>query len=233
MRFLLVDDHILFRESLRLLLHKRGFQVVGEAGDGAQAVAQALCLKPDVVLMDLRMDGMSGLEAIAALRGELPNTRIVVVTSSNDDRDLLAALRAGADGYVLKSETADTFVGLLARLADNGSPIAPSLSSRARAALTKPHEPNGHAPSLTEAEQRVVELMTEGITSNRGLARRLGVSENTIKFHMRNLLDKYHLHDRAQLVGHTLRRQVAAARGHSHTHSSPVVERSEFPSGPV
>ena len=215
MRLLIADDHALFRESLRNLLEVHGLEVLGEASNGREAVELAIRTQPDVVLLDLSMPEMSGLEAIPRLREARPQTKIVVLTASTDDEDLFEALRLGANGYLLKNLEADRFLTLLRRLLLGQPAISPELSRKvlqgfARGAKPQPaHDPD----ALTDREQEVLTLMVQGITSNRQLAKRLEVSENTVKFHVRNILDKLHLHDRAQAVGHALRRKVAGFGG--------------------
>ena len=215
MRLLIADDHTLFRESLRNLLEVHGLEVLGEARNGREAVELAISMQPDVVLLDLSMPEMSGLEAIPRLREARPQTKIVVLTASTDDEDLFEALRLGANGYLLKNLEADRFLGLLRRLLLGQPAISPELSRRAMQGFARgarpepPHDPD----ALTGREQEVLTLMVQGITSNRQLAKRLDVSENTVKFHVRNILDKLHLHDRAQAVGHALRGKGARVGG--------------------
>jgi DNA-binding NarL/FixJ family response regulator len=211
MRLLIADDHSLFRESLSSLLTSHGMEVVGEAKNGREAVELTRRHNPDVVLLDLTMPEMTGLEAIPQIVAACPNTRIVVLTASSEDADLFEALRLGAQGYLLKNLEADRFIDLLRRLLLGLPALSPELSRKVLHAFARgghqavpPKDPD----ALTEREKEVLELMVQGITSNRQLARRMQVSENTIKFHVRNILDKLHLHDRAQAVGHALRSKV-------------------------
>jgi DNA-binding NarL/FixJ family response regulator len=211
MRLLIADDHALFRESLASLLRSHGLDVVAEAKNGREAVDLARRFTPDVVLLDLTMPEMTGLEAIPQIVAACPNTRIVMLTASSEDADLFAALRLGAQGYLLKNLEADRFIDLLRRLLLGLPALSPELSRKVLHAFARgghqlppPKDPD----ALTEREMQVLELMVEGITSNRQLSRRMQVSENTVKFHVRNILDKLHLHDRAQAVGHALRTKV-------------------------
>ena len=209
MRLLLADDHALFRSSLRSLLETRGHEVVGEAVDGRQAVDMAMRLRPDLVLMDLSMPVIGGIEATRQLAERMPEARVVVLTASMEDEDLFEALRAGAQGYLLKNLEADSFFSLLDRALAGEPALTPALSRKVLQALNRPTpaRPEPHDPdALTDREREVLELLVEGITSNRQLARRLEVSENTVKFHVRNILDKLHLHNRAQAVSHALRK---------------------------
>ena len=215
MRLLIADDHTLFRQSLRNLLEVHGLEVLGEATNGREAIDLAIRLQPDVVLLDLSMPEMSGLEAIPRLREARPQTKIVILTASSDDADLFEALRLGADGYLLKNLEADRFLTLLRRLLLGQPAISPELSRKVLQGITRANKPEPpHDPdALTDREQEVLTLMVQGVTSNRHLAKRLEVSENTVKFHVRNTLDKLHLHDRAQAVGHALRGRGARVGG--------------------
>jgi DNA-binding NarL/FixJ family response regulator len=210
MRLLIADDHSLFRESLRSLLESRGIEVVGEAVNGRQAVELADQLRPDIVLMDLSMPEMGGLEAIRRLAASQPETKVVVLTASTEDDDLFEALQSGAQGYLLKDLDADSFFKLLQGALEGQPALTPELSRKILQAFSRrPQQPEREDPdALTERELEVLHLLVEGITSNRQLARRLQVSENTVKFHVRNILDKLHLHNRAQAVSVALRRKM-------------------------
>jgi len=208
MRLLLADDHTLFRSSLRSLLEARGVEVVGEATNGREAVEMASRLRPDLVLMDLSMPELDGIEATRQLTAQQIDVKVVILTASMEDEDLFEALRAGAHGYLLKNLEADSFFDLLDRALAGEPALTPQLSRKVLQAFTK-HEtarPQHEDPdALTDREREVLELMVDGVTSNRHLAKRLEVSENTVKFHVRNILDKLHLHNRAQAVSHALR----------------------------
>lgn len=209
MQILIADDHALFRESLRSLLEARDMKIVAEAENGRQAVEMAWKHKPDVVLMDLMMPEMDGLEATKHLTAELPEIKVVILTASDDDSNLFEAIKAGAKGYLLKDLQAEEFFGLLEGV-DRGEPaLTPVLARKlldefARAKGTESYSPD----ALTDREQEVLELMVKGVTTNRKLAGTLGISENTVKFHVRNILDKLHLHNRAQVVAYALRNRL-------------------------
>lgn len=206
MRIAIADDHDLFRDSLKSLLQARGHELVGEASNGREAVEMAKRTRPEILLMDLSMPEMDGLEATRRVVQEAPTVRVVVLTASDDDDALFEALKAGAQGYLLKNLKADSFFELL-DAAGRGEPaLTPSLARRVLSEFRKPRrEQVEDLDALTEREMEVLELMVEGVTSNLLLAKRLGVSENTVKFHVRNILDKLHLHNRAQAVSHALR----------------------------
>lgn len=209
MRILIADDHALFRESLGSLLTAREFDVVGEASNGREAVEKAWELKPDVVLMDLSMPEVGGLEATKHLTAELPDIKVVILTASDDDESLFEAIKAGAKGYLLKDLDADEFFALLGAVGRGEPALTPSLARKlldefARPAGKKRDDPD----ALTDREQDVLELMVDGITTNRKLAQQLGISENTVKFHVRNILDKLHLHNRAQVVAYAFKHRL-------------------------
>ncbi len=215
MRILLADDHALFRSSLRSLLETRGLEVVGEAINGRQAIELACTLKPDIVLMDLSMSVLNGIEATRELVGRMPEIKVVILTASMEDDDLFDALRAGAHGYMLKSLEADSFFKLLERTLDGEPAITPQMSRKILEAFSKPKstEPSPGGPdALTGREREVLDLMVEGVTSNRQLAKRLGLTENTVKFHVRNILDKLKLNSRAQVVSHAVRHGLVEPR---------------------
>lgn len=209
MRILIADDHALFRESLGSLLTAREFDVVGEASNGREAVEKAWELKPDVVLMDLSMPEVGGLEATKHLTAELPDIKVVILTASDDDESLFEAIKAGAKGYLLKDLDADEFFALLGAVGRGEPALTPSLARKlldefARPAGKKRDDPD----ALTDREQEVLEFMVDGITTNRKLAQQLGISENTVKFHVRNILDKLHLHNRAQVVAYAFKHRL-------------------------
>lgn len=208
MRLLIADDHALFRDSLRSLLEARGHEVVGEARNGDEAVALATEVRPEVILMDLNMPGKSGMEAIREIAAASPQLPIVVLTASTDDEDLFEALRAGAQGFLRKDLEADNFFELLEGVAAGEPALTPELSRKIMKAFAAREATGGgreDPDALTDREMEVLQAMVAGVTSNRSLAKYLGVSENTVKFHVRNILDKLHLHDRAQAVSHALR----------------------------
>lgn len=211
MRIVIADDHALFRDSLRSLLAARDLEVIGEARTGKEAIELAWKLKPDVVLMDLMMPEMDGLEATKRLAAELPEVKVIVLTASDDESNLFEAIKSGAKGYLLKDLEADRFFSLLEGVAKGEPALTPALARKLldEFARPKPSAREVYDPdALTDREQEVLELMVEGVTSNRKLASELGVSENTVKFHVRNILDKLHLHNRAQVVSYALRHRL-------------------------
>lgn len=217
MRVLIADDHALFRDGLRSLLEARGLTVVGEAQNGAEAVELARRERPDVALMDLDMPEMGGLDATRLLSADLPEVKVVILTASEDDAHLFEAIKSGAQGYLLKNLKADELLGMLEAVSRGEPALTPGLARKllgefARPAATRQER----APdSLTEREQEVLELLVQGITSNRDLAEQLIVTENTVKYHLRNILDKLHLQNRAQVVAYAFTHKMAGQHGES------------------
>ncbi|MEA2570407.1 MAG: hypothetical protein QOI24_2408 [Acidobacteriota bacterium] len=205
MRILIADDHALFRDGLRSLLQSQGHEVVGEAPNGKLAVELALKLRPDLVLMDISMPELDGVSATRELTAQQPGIKVIMLTASEQNETLFDAIKAGAQGYLMKNLEAEEFFALLDR-AGNGEPaLTPALARKLLQEFAKPAMPETEPDALTEREREVLDLMVGGITANRKLATRLGLSENTVKFHVRNILDKLRLHNRAQAVGYALR----------------------------
>jgi DNA-binding NarL/FixJ family response regulator len=217
MKILIADDHALFRDSLRSLLEAHGLEVVGEARNGREACELAKRLQPDVVLMDLSMPEVDGLAATRLISAELPAVKVVVLTASDDDAKLFEAIKSGAQGYLLKDLDSEDFFALLERTERGEPALTPAIARKLLVEFARP--PKAAAPAaandpdpLTEREREILELLVEGVTSNRKLAKQLGVSENTIKFHVRHVLDKLHLHNRAQVVSYALRHGLVEPR---------------------
>ena len=211
MRVLIADDHGLFRDGMRSLLEARGIDVVGEARNGREAIELALQLRPEIVLMDLSMPVMNGLEATRLLSAQAPEIRVIVVTASEDDGNLFEAIKSGAQGYIFKNLEAEQFFPLMEGVTRGEPALTPKLAAkllqefaRPTAAAAQPAEAP-LAEGLTAREREVLELLVTGVTSNRELADRLVVSENTVRYHLRNILDKLHVQNRAQVIAFAVR----------------------------
>jgi DNA-binding NarL/FixJ family response regulator len=202
-RVLLVDDQALFREALATLLEVRAdIEVVGEAGDGAQALERAAALRPDVVLMDLHMPVLDGIATTRRLRVEQPEVRVLALTTFDDDEDVFAALRAGAVGYLLKDVTSDRLVEALLAAARGESVLQPSVAAKVVARFAAmPHDsaprPQPLVVPLSERELGVLRRLAEG-DSNREIAGALFLAEGTVKNHVTNVLAKLGARDRTQ-----------------------------------
>ncbi|HEU4773217.1 MAG TPA: response regulator transcription factor [Lysobacter sp.] len=203
MTVLLVDDQTLVRQGVRSLLSlAEGIEVVAEASDGRQAVEMIPQVRPDVVLMDMRMPVMSGLEALQALAasGELPPT--IILTTFDDDQMVLAGIKAGAKGYMLKDVSLEQLVGAIQTVANGGSLVQPAMSQRLLSGLE--HMRNefvslDRPDPLTDRETEILRLMAGGF-SNKEIANSLGVAEGTIKNHVSNILSKLGVRDRTRAV---------------------------------
>lgn len=208
-RVLVVDDQELIRTGFRLILTARGIDVVGEAADGAQAVRVAAELSPDVVLMDIRMPVMDGLEATRRILELLPDCRVLMLTTFDLDRYVYAALRIGASGFLLKDVTADHLAGAVRLVGTGDALLAPSITRRLverfaaqdapRPAERPAADPGGILAPLTPREREVLALMGRG-RSNAELAAALFLSEATVKTHVARIFAKLALRDRAQAV---------------------------------
>ncbi len=212
-RVLVVDDHALFRRGLELVLSgEPDIEIVGEAVDGVDAVTKAEALHPDVVLMDVRMPRASGIEAARTIRAAMPATRVIMLTVSDRDDDLFEAVKAGANGYLLKEVSIEELANAVRAVARGQSLISPTMASKLLAefnvlAARAPDVPRAAAPQLTSRELDVLRLAARGST-NREIAGSLGIAENTVKNHMRNVLEKLHLHSRTEAVMYAVREHL-------------------------
>lgn len=205
MRIVLADDHALVRDGVSSLLEAWGHEVVGMASNGDEAVELVERLAPDVVLMDVRMPGTSGLVATRRIARDHPDTAIVMLTVSEDEDDLFEAIKAGARGYLLKNLEAAQLRAMLDAVARGEAAISPATAVRIMRELAHPGAADPGGPDrLTGRERDVLELVTLGLR-NKEIAARLGISENTAKFHLRNILDKLHAGSRAELAARAVR----------------------------
>jgi len=212
MRVLIADPSMKFREGLRSLLEAFGSEVVGEARTGREALEQVAQHRPDALLMTLPLSEKLDANAVRDLFAALQHTKVVVLTAVAAKADLVAALDLGIQAYLLKTLEAERFSDLLRRVARGEPGLSLELSGKLIRALSGADGSPG-ADALTKREQQVLDVMARGVTSNRQLARRLRVSENTVKFHVRNILDKLRLHDRTQAVGYALRAKAIRSPG--------------------
>jgi DNA-binding NarL/FixJ family response regulator len=210
LRFLVVDDHALFRDGMVSLLKAAGMQVVGEAQNGAEAVSEAMRLNPDVVLMDIDMPVMNGIEATRKITEILPEVRVVMLTVSQEDHKLFDALRAGAKGYLLKSLSSDEFISLLHGLEKGEPPIPGSVTARLINYVANQSSPSDvRNDSLTEREVELLGYLGLGLP-NKLIAERLGVSDNTVKYHIKNILQKLNFTNRAEAAAYAVRHNLVS-----------------------
>ena len=212
MRAVLVDDQALFRDGLRALLEAHGIEIAGEAANGREGVELARREHPDVVLMDLIMPEMGGLAATRLIKATVPDVRVVILTASEQDDDLFEAVKSGAEGYLLKSITADQLSALLAGVLRGEPALTPEVARKLLGEFAHPTQrQSAGSDELTDREQEVLKLLVQGITSNRDLAEHLVVTENTVKYHLRNVLAKLHARNRAQVVAFAAQHGLAGA----------------------
>lgn len=204
LRLLLTDDQSLFREALRTLLTLQpDFEIVAEAGNGEQALALAKAHKPDVILMDLRMPVMGGVEATRRIMATVPGSRVVVLTTFDEDEEIFEALRAGALGYLLKACSADKLNESVRAAAQGASVLEPAVTARMMAELNRLSAKEGRkiaqplADPLSDRELAVLRLLADGC-SNKEIGARLNITEGTVKNHMTNVLGKLGVLDRTQ-----------------------------------
>jgi two-component system, NarL family, nitrate/nitrite response regulator NarL len=199
---LLVDDHSLFRSGIRSLLQRNpDFNVVGEAADGVEGIKRARQLQPDVVLLDLNMPGISGLEALQLILQDCPHTAVIMLTVSEDAEDLSTALRSGARGYLIKNIETDYLLRAIRRAAAGEAVVAESMTAKLVAQLQKATtqrlDPISEMDRLTPREKEILVCLARG-ESNKSIARTLCVAESTVKIHVQNVLKKLNLTSRVQ-----------------------------------
>jgi two-component system NarL family response regulator len=214
-RVLLADPHALFRRGVRLVLEDEpDIEVVGEAGEGLDAVERVVELVPDLVLMDVRMPGVSGIEATRRVRELVPSVKVAILTVSEDDEDLFAAVRAGATGYLLKEVSIEELPDAVRAVARGHSLISPSMASRLlgefNALSRRVEEQSGNAPRLSDRELEVLRLVAQG-KSNKDIATELVIAENTVKNHVRNILEKLQLRSRMEAAMYAVREKLVDA----------------------
>ena len=196
---ILIDDHPLFRKGLIQLLQTiSDFEVAGEASNGKDGIALVRAIQPDLLLLDLNMKDMSGLEVLKQIKSADLDTRVVMITVSDQTEDLIEALRLGADGYLLKDMEPEDMIDSLASAAEGKIVVSENLTHMLAAALRDRHQPRSpHEAGLTDQERRIVELIAIGL-SNKVIGRELGIAEGTVKVHVKHLLRKLDLRSRVE-----------------------------------
>ncbi|MCL4395428.1 MAG: response regulator transcription factor [Chloroflexi bacterium] len=209
-RVLVADDHAIVREGIcSLLARRKDIELVGQAADGRQAVEQVAALSPDVVLMDISMPAMNGLEATVEIRRSHPQTRILVLSQYESKEYVLPLLRAGAAGYIGKRARASEMVDAIRAVYRDGAYLQPSIARAIVEESAQPPEPESR-DLLTEREKQVVQLVADGMSS-REIAEQLGLSVKTIDTHRANIMEKLGIHSSAELVKYAIREGIVSA----------------------
>jgi len=210
-RVLIADDHALFRRAIHTVLDDEDdIDVVAEAGDGNEAVALAIEHAPDVILLDVNMPKLGGIDAARAVKEQLPAAQVVMFTVSDEESDLFEAIKAGASGYLLKEVDPSEVAGAVRQIHAGHSLLSPAVASKLVsefATMAKRTDDRAMRPKLTGREVEVLGLAADGLT-NRQIGRKLHISENTVKNHMRNILEKLHLHSRMEAVLYAVRAEL-------------------------
>lgn len=214
-KLLVVDDVPLFRAGLTSALRGAGYDVVGEAGDGETAIALAETEQPDIVLLDVLMPGESGIDALQKIQAVAPQTAIVLLTGSESEEDLVEGIRSGARGYIVKDMPFDHLVAAIDNVAAGGAAISPGMAGKlfdvTRQLVLHQDLMGSRKPTLTAREIEVLEMVADGKTS-RQIGDLLFISENTVKNHIRNILDKLGLHSRNEAVLYAVRENLIVLR---------------------
>jgi len=208
-RILVADDHTLVRQGVCSILKSIGFEVVAEASNGFEAVEKAREFAPDVAIMDLYMPGMDGIAATSVLRREFPNIRVIMLSASENEDDVVQAVSAGARGYVTKSAEMHDMAVQLRRVLAGGTALSDKMTEKLVAAVARGsrslESPSDVYGSISQRERDVLRLITEG-ASNKAIAQKLCVSENTVRAHVRSLMQKLNVNNRTQIAVFGLRR---------------------------
>lgn len=216
-RVLVVDDHTLFRRGIAdVLSSKDDLELVGEAIDGLEGIEKARQLRPDVILMDLNMPNCTGLEAIQALQAEVPGTNVLILTVSEMEEDLFASIKYGAKGYLLKNAEPDELIQAIYHVAKGESIILPLMATKlliefqnlSSGKKKKPYDDEG---GLSPRENEVLQLVAKGAT-NREIAESLYISENTVKTHLQNIMEKLHLANRSQAAAYAIQKGLVSQK---------------------
>ena len=214
-KLMLVDDHLLFMEGLQYLLETNGIQVIGKAKNGREALIKARILNPDIILMDIKMPECNGLKALKLIKAELPQIKIIMLTTSEEDEDLLEAIRYGASGYLLKNTGAKELITLIEQAFQNEATISSNLAAKLIHEIKTYNSSKGNKGAqvaaeqeeqtpLTERQLRILEMVAEGKTYNE-VGDFFGIKERTIKYHMGKIMEYLHLENRSQVIAYASR----------------------------
>lgn len=215
MKLLLVDDHALFLQSLEALLKVSGHEVVGTACDGLEALTKTRLLRPDLILMDIEMPNCDGLAATRLIKAEMPQVKIVMLTVSSSDEHLFEAIKSGAIGYLLKSQSADRLLELIGQVEQGGAALPPELAARllqefARQAQRVERPVEEPPADLTGRQIEILTLVAQGLTYVQ-IGEVLHLSEPTIRYHMGQIVERLHLENRAQVIAYAARHGLGSS----------------------
>lgn len=222
MKLMLADDHHLFLEGLKYLLEMNGIEVAGTVKNGEEALLKARMLKPDIILMDIKMPVCSGIDALKLIKAEMPDIKIVMLTTSDEDDDIFDAIKHGASGYLLKNINAKELLDMLSGLQKGEIPISPELASRLlkefRGRSVYDNNPTQHVfgdkhkGQLTERQLKILEMAARGITYKE-MGEALGLTERTVKYHMGRIVELLHMENRAQVIAYAARMGLIRDKG--------------------
>jgi DNA-binding NarL/FixJ family response regulator len=205
MRVVVADDHSLFRDGITSLLEAAGYEVVKQVGDGFEALEAVRLLHPDLILLDINMPNKNGLETVVDIKKEFPNVLVVMLTVSDDDEDLFQAIKAGANGYLLKDLNSEEFLSMLQGLENGEAALNRKMVTRVMDGFQKLAQTDSeNSEGLTQREIEVLNLMVDGL-ANKQIAKKLFISENTVKYHIRNILQKLGVQNRTEAVGYAIK----------------------------
>ncbi len=209
LRVMVVDDHPIWREAIERDLRAAGLDVVGAAGDGEQALRRMAAARPDVVVLDLRLPVLDGVDTTRRMAAEHPGVRVLVLSASGEEGDVLAAIKAGATGYLVKSASSAELIEAVRRTAAGDAVFTPGLAGLVlgefRRMMTSPGKDDDSGPRLTERETEILRLVAKGLSS-RQIAERLVLSHRTVQNHTQNVLAKLQLHNRVELARYAIER---------------------------
>lgn len=210
-KVMIVDDHQLFLEGLKYLLEAYKIEVIGKAKNGREAVTKARILKPDIILMDIIMPEMSGLEALSIIKAEMPDVKVLMLTTSDDDDDLFKAIKYGADGYLIKNTDGKNLISKLQQAEEGEVPMSPGLASRILLELNKKYDnpvKNMKTSNSVEAHEKLndkqielLQLIASGLTYKKA-GSMLDLSERTVKYHMGRIIEILHLENKSQVIAY-------------------------------
>ncbi|MDF2610945.1 MAG: hypothetical protein K0R92_2419 [Lachnospiraceae bacterium] len=209
LKVMLVDDHLLFLEGLRYLLETYSVEVVGSARNGREAFVKAKHLEPDIILLDIRMPECNGLEVLKQLKEELPDTKVIMLTTSEEDEDLFTAMKYGASGYLLKNTDANKLIHYLENISNGEIPLSPGLAIRLMQEFKRNSDTsvylnkkdNPLKSELTDRQVEVLELVARGATYKE-IGCKIGLTERTVKYHISKIMEQLRLNNKAQLISY-------------------------------